>query len=129
MFHGFSRSRIGFWGALHAPKKNKTRLFARGTRANSLVFRRAISHFVNYRSAADAFPMSNGFSYLIPLPPAAIEPQFEVYQNTRAFYDEVKRRQDHADHCRWYAQIAAQHRQELAQMQGELNPLRWFHHR
>lgn len=71
----------------------------------------------------------NGFSYLIPLPPAAIDPRFEVYQDTRAFYDEAQGRQAHADHCRWYAKIAAQHRQELMQMQGELNPLQWFYRR
>ncbi|HEY9640468.1 MAG TPA: hypothetical protein V6C57_08290 [Coleofasciculaceae cyanobacterium] len=71
--------------------------------------------------------MSNGFSYLIPIPQAAIDAQFEIYQDTRAFYAEVELRQAHADHCRWYLQAAAQNRQELAQMQAELNPLRWFY--
>ncbi|NJR65140.1 MAG: hypothetical protein HC772_07165 [Leptolyngbyaceae cyanobacterium CRU_2_3] len=71
--------------------------------------------------------MSDSFSYLIPIPPVAINAYFEVYPVTYAFYEEAKLRQDHAECCQWYAQVADQHRQELAQMQGEWNPLQWFY--
>ncbi|MBD3883363.1 hypothetical protein IFO70_16470 [Phormidium tenue FACHB-886] len=70
--------------------------------------------------------MPESFSYLIPLPPATVNHQFEAYRFTHAFYDEVQVRQAHADYCQWYAQTAAQHRREYEQMQSELNPLRWF---
>jgi hypothetical protein len=73
--------------------------------------------------------MSHGFSHLIPVPQPEIDAQFQVYQETRAFYSEVKLRQEHADYCRWYQQISEQHQQELAQMKGELNLLQWFYRR
>lgn len=73
--------------------------------------------------------MSDGLSRLIPASHFEVNVQFAAQQTTHEFYQEVQSRQAHADHCRWYAQAAAQHRQELAQMQGEISPLRWFHRR
>jgi hypothetical protein len=71
--------------------------------------------------------MPEPFTYLIPLPPAEVDRQFEAHTFTRAFYDEVQIRQAHADYCDWYRQTAAQHRQDFAQMQNEWNPLGWFY--
>ena len=71
--------------------------------------------------------MSDTFSYLIPLPPAAPSQQFEAYSFTHAFYDEVQVRQANAEYCRWYAQVAAENRQESERMRSELNPLGWFY--
>lgn len=60
-------------------------------------------------------------------PTASLEAEiFEVYYATHQFYQEAHRRED-IDRTRdWYHTIAAQNRQELEKMRGDLNLFGWF---
>ena len=71
--------------------------------------------------------MSEPVTYLMPLPPADVSRHFEAHRFTHEFYDEVQARQAQAEYCAWYAQVAAQNRQDAEQMRSELNLLGWFY--
>lgn len=68
--------------------------------------------------------MSNHFRYIVPAPQP--DEYFAAYQATSQFYREVQSRAELQRHCEWYYTTAKRHRQELKQMQGELNILGWF---
>ncbi|MCU0565120.1 MAG: hypothetical protein MUF49_00800 [Oculatellaceae cyanobacterium Prado106] len=70
--------------------------------------------------------MSNFPHHIIPTPQAEFEEVFSVYETTQAFYHEVQAREAFEEHCRWYHQVAAQNRSDLAKMQSELNIMQWF---
>lgn len=71
--------------------------------------------------------MSEELQHIIPTPPSpATQETFAAIASTREFYQEVKSRNQMNVYCAWYHTTAQQHRQELKQMRGELNILRWF---
>lgn len=65
-------------------------------------------------------------------PLRAIVPQrpsdqaFEQYQVTAAFYREVEQRQDFAEYCAWYTEVAQAHQRELVQLKREVNLFVWL---
>lgn len=69
--------------------------------------------------------MPNFHQIIIPLPQPKAE-ILDIHAVTQAFYQEVKLRQEHEQYCQWYEQVAAQHQQELQQMQHDINLLGWF---
>ncbi|PZD72900.1 hypothetical protein C1752_03331 [Acaryochloris thomasi RCC1774] len=50
----------------------------------------------------------------------------ENHQLTYTFTWEVQRRQEHQQHCQWYAKVAEQNRRELEQMKGDIDILSWI---
>lgn len=71
--------------------------------------------------------MSEELQQIVPAPPTPIiQETFNAIACTSQFYREVELRAAMESHCQWYATVAQKHRQELAQMRGELNILRWF---
>jgi hypothetical protein len=60
------------------------------------------------------------------LPQAALPDTVIAFEMTRNFYREVEDRQEHAEYCRWYRQVAQQHQQEFAKMQNDVNLMGWF---
>jgi hypothetical protein len=73
--------------------------------------------------------MSKDFPYIIPSAPAEVEEVFGAAEVTREYYDEIKVRSTHKQHCEWYRATAARHRDELEKMRGELNIFAWFRRR
>lgn len=71
--------------------------------------------------------MSEELQQIVPAPPTPIiQETFHAIACTSQFYREVELRTATEAHCQWYTTVAQKHRQELAQMRGELNILRWF---
>jgi len=70
--------------------------------------------------------MPEPLNYIIPQAPTAIDERLARHQLRREFTYEVEQRQAHAAYCQWYRQVAAQHRQEFAAMQNDVNLLGWF---
>ena len=70
--------------------------------------------------------MSHELRRIIPAPQPGIADTFAAYQATSQFYREVQSREALNTYCEWYYAIAERHRQELQQMRGELNIMRWF---
>ncbi|MBF2065031.1 MAG: hypothetical protein IGS39_11510 [Calothrix sp. C42_A2020_038] len=70
--------------------------------------------------------MSKDFTYIIPSAPPEAEEVFAAAQVTREYYDEVKFRCEHKQHCEWYRAVALCHRKDLEKMRGELNIFAWF---
>lgn len=62
----------------------------------------------------------------VPTPQPEIADIFAAYQATSHFYNEVHSREAIKRYCDWYYTTAQHHRQELQQMQGEINILGWF---
>ncbi|HEY9699723.1 MAG TPA: hypothetical protein V6D10_20855 [Trichocoleus sp.] len=73
--------------------------------------------------------MSEFHHHIVPIPQADVAEIFTVYQTSHAFYEEVQSRQAWEDHCAWYAELAEQHRRDLAKMQREINIISWFYGR
>lgn len=69
--------------------------------------------------------MSNEIPNFIPAPPPAAD-IFATHQLSFEFHREVEYREEFQGYCRWYRLVAAQHRQELAKMQGDIAILAWF---
>lgn len=69
--------------------------------------------------------MNEPLRFIVPAPPPA-QAGFETYQLTWEFNHEVAQRQAHRAYCDWYDAVAAQHRRELEQMQGDWNLFGWF---
>ena len=70
--------------------------------------------------------MSKELPHIFPSPQPEVEEIFAVHQIAREFYYEVNTRSDFKKHCGWYYLTAAQNRQDLAKMRGELNIMAWF---
>lgn len=70
--------------------------------------------------------MPDKLGHIFPAPQPEIEETFAAYQATSHFYREVQSRLAMSRYCEWYYTTAERHRQELQQMQGELNILGWF---
>ncbi len=71
--------------------------------------------------------MSEELQQIVPAPPSpVIQETFAAIASTNEFYKEVKSREALQAYCAWYYTTAQKHRQELEQMRGELNILRWF---
>lgn len=70
--------------------------------------------------------MPDNLRHIIPASQPEIEETFAAYQATSQFYWEVQSREAMSLYCEWYYTTAEHHRQELQQMQGELNILGWF---
>lgn len=71
--------------------------------------------------------MSEELQQIFPTPPSPnTQETFTAIASTREFYQEVKSRNQMNVYCAWYHTTAQKHRQELEQMRGELNILRWF---
>lgn len=70
--------------------------------------------------------MPDNLRLIIPAPQPETEETFATYQATSQFYWEVQSREAMSLYCEWYYTTAKRHRQELQQMQGELNILGWF---
>ena len=71
--------------------------------------------------------MSEELQQIIPAPNSPIvQETFAAIATTSQFYREVKSRDAMNVYCAWYNTTAEKHRQELKQMRGELNILRWF---
>lgn len=71
--------------------------------------------------------MSEELQQIIPAPNSPIvQETFAAIATTSQFYREVKSRDVMSVYCAWYNTTAEKHRQELKQMRGELNILRWF---
>ena len=69
--------------------------------------------------------MLQDFRWLIP----KSQPDPEVlvaYELTRQFHREVASRKEFDRYCQWYRATAAQHRQELEKMRGDINVFGWF---
>ncbi|KKJ01003.1 hypothetical protein [Prochlorothrix hollandica] len=67
----------------------------------------------------------NPLPWIQPAPPPAgneVADQFLAYE----FYREVEHREAFEAHCRWYQELAAQNRRDLATMRQEPNFFRWF---
>ena len=62
----------------------------------------------------------------MPSPQSEVEEGFSNYQTTHEFYQEVQTRSEFEDYCQWYDTTAAEHRQDLEKMRGELNIFQWF---
>ncbi len=60
------------------------------------------------------------------LPPPAVLEILESHQLAVEFRQELRYREEHAAYCQWYAEVAAQHRQELMRMRRDPNLLGWF---
>lgn len=74
--------------------------------------------------------MSEELQQIVPAPRSPIvQETFAAVAFTSQFYREVKSRDEMAAYCAWYHTVAEKHRQELKQMRGELNILRWFRFR
>lgn len=73
--------------------------------------------------------MSEPLQRIIPLPQPEAQDVFHAHQVTRAFYDEVKHREELERYYEWYALTAKKHQQELEQMRGEFNLFRFFSRR
>ncbi|HSM81061.1 MAG TPA: hypothetical protein VLS96_05220 [Nodosilinea sp.] len=56
----------------------------------------------------------------------AVSQYLEPQQAAQAFRLEVEHRTNLEAYCQWYDQVSHQHRQELAQMQLEINLRAWF---
>jgi uncharacterized protein YjaZ len=69
--------------------------------------------------------MLNDIRWLTPLPPSLLE-ALVAYELTRRFYQEVQYREELAEYCQWYQEIAAKNRLEMQRMQGDINLLGWF---
>ncbi|MGF1495059.1 MAG: hypothetical protein ACFBSC_21960 [Microcoleaceae cyanobacterium] len=52
--------------------------------------------------------------------------QFQIYQFTQEFYQEVERREAWEQHCQWYAETAQRHQQELKKMRSDINFFGYF---
>ena len=70
--------------------------------------------------------MSENLPYIVPSPQCEVDADFSHYHTTYQFYAEVETRSEFESYCAWYYQTAAQHRQELEKMRGELNIFQWF---
>ena len=70
--------------------------------------------------------MSKELPHIAPSPQPEFEEVFAVHQTVREFYHEVNTRSEFKKHCEWYYTTAAQNRQDLAKMRGELNIMDWF---
>jgi hypothetical protein len=74
--------------------------------------------------------MSEELQQIVPTSPSPIvQETFAATSSTSDFYREVQSREAMRAYCAWYLTTAQQHRQELEQMRGELNILRWFRFR
>jgi hypothetical protein len=73
--------------------------------------------------------MSQNLLYILPVPQPEVEQAFATYQTTHQFYSEVQTRAEFRQHCAWYNTTAAQNRQDLEKMRGELNIFQWFRRR
>jgi hypothetical protein len=71
--------------------------------------------------------MADFSQYIIPIPVPDVEEIFQVYQVTHAAYREIEQREAFEQHCQWYYQVAEQHRQELTDMQSDVDLLGWFY--
>lgn len=70
--------------------------------------------------------MSENLPDIVRSPQCEVETDFSHYHTTYQFYREVENRCEFESYCAWYYQTAAQHRQELEKMRGELNIFQWF---
>ncbi len=61
--------------------------------------------------------------------PQAIVESLAAHQATREFYYELQIRSEHASYCEWYHRVAEQHRQELVDMQQDINLLGYLSRR
>lgn len=70
---------------------------------------------------SDPFPQQ-----IVPLPQAEAEEILVLHQVSFEFHQEVRYREAFDEHCRWYQQVATQHRRELEAMRHDINLFAWF---
>jgi hypothetical protein len=64
--------------------------------------------------------------HIVPIPEPEAEAVLQTFQLTYEFYDEVRYRDAFEQYCDWYAQLAAEHQQDLEQMRQEVNLFNWL---
>lgn len=73
--------------------------------------------------------MSKDLPYIVPSTPPEVEETFAVHQTSIEFYQEVQTRSEFQLYCQWYDQTAAENKEQLQKMRGELNIMGWFRRR